>query len=101
LAAEKLVIKIVLHHFLLLCKKLPQERGVKRIQKDVISQNKDEVSSLKKCKFEAGRLKIFIHVWKELTSDEHILDIVENCHIELENNDFYLLISVQFQMCPF
>jgi hypothetical protein len=81
-------------------KKLPQERGVKRIQKDVISQNKDEVSSLKKCKFEAGRLKIFIHVWKELTSDEQILDIVENCHIELENNDFMFEKSCSYQ-CNF
>jgi hypothetical protein len=77
------VIKSLLVRFI--CQ-LPQERGVKRIQKDVISQNKDEVSSLKKCKFEAGRLKNFIHVWKELTSDEQILDIVENCHIELETS---------------
>ena len=82
------------------CKKLPQERGVKRIQKDVISQNKDVVSSLKKCKFEAGRLNNFIHVWKELTSDEQVLDIVENCHIELENNDFMFEKSCSYQ-CNF
>jgi len=33
-----------------------RREGVKRIQKDVISQNKDEVCSLKKCRFETGRL---------------------------------------------
>ena len=56
--------------------------------------------SLKKCRFEAGRLKYFIHVWKELTSDENFLDIVENCHIELENNDFMFEKSCSYQ-CNF
>jgi hypothetical protein len=41
-----------------------------------------------------------MHVWKELTSDEQILDIVENCHIELENNDFMFEKSCSYQ-CNF
>lgn len=36
--------------------------------------------------FEAGRLKNFVENWKNLTSDCQILDMVQNCHIELEND---------------
>lgn len=41
-----------------------------------------------------------MHIWKELTSDEFYLDIVENFHIELENNDFMLEKSCSYQ-CNF
>lgn len=41
--------------------------------------------------FEAGRLKNFVENWKNLTSDCQILDMVQNCHIELENDKISLI----------
>lgn len=40
--------------------------------------------------FVAGRLKLFVYEWKKLTSDPVILDMVQNCHIEINENIFEL-----------
>ena len=53
-----------------MAKKLPTPRGS---EEDVNSQ----VSEV----FVAGRLKYFVDVWKTITNDPFILDIVEHCHI--------------------
>ena len=34
--------------------------------------------------FKAGRIAKFIQEWKKLTTDPFILDIVKNCHIDLD-----------------
>ena len=34
--------------------------------------------------FEAGRLKYFAENWKKITSDDVVLDIVQNCHLQLK-----------------
>jgi hypothetical protein len=34
--------------------------------------------------FEAGRLKQFVHKWREITSDEHVLEIVDGVRIEFD-----------------
>ena len=43
----------------------------------------DEVST--STTFEAGRLKKFSSFWKEITSDDKIIDIIENCHLEFKD----------------
>ena len=43
----------------------------------------DEVST--STTFEAGRLKKFSNFWKEITSDDKIIDIIENCHLEFKD----------------
>ena len=35
-------------------------------------------------KFRAGRLKYFLNEWKNITSDQKILEIVRNCKIEFK-----------------
>ena len=37
--------------------------------------------------FKAGRLKLFLDNWKEITSDETILDMVSGCHIDISENE--------------
>ena len=36
----------------------------------------------------AGRLKYFLSAWQAITSDSHILDMVEHCHLEFIENPF-------------
>ena len=36
--------------------------------------------------FSAGRLKYFSDKWREITTDENILEIVENCKIEFKDD---------------
>ena len=35
-------------------------------------------------KFKAGRLADFVLEWEKISTDPQILDIVENCHIDLQ-----------------
>ena len=43
--------------------------------------------------FEAGRLQYFVHEWKKLTNDPHILDIVAHCHLDIDVDDISHLFS--------
>ena len=36
----------------------------------------------------AGRLKYFLSVWMDITSDRKILDMVEQCHLEFPENPY-------------
>ena len=36
--------------------------------------------------FQAGRLAYLVQNWKKLTSDPNVLDIVQHCHTEFEEN---------------
>lgn len=55
-----------------------------RLETIVEYNEANEVS--KTDKFQAGRLKNFVVSWENLTSDRIILDIVEHCHIEFEDD---------------
>ena len=37
--------------------------------------------------FEAGRLKYFAENWKKITSDEVVLDIVQNCRFTIKGRN--------------
>ena len=46
--------------------------------------------------FQAGRLHLFVEEWEKLTSDPYILDIVKNCHINVNADiELYSLQSNQ------
>ncbi|WAR17539.1 hypothetical protein MAR_032133 [Mya arenaria] len=46
----------------------------------------DDIQTIKQVRpcFKAGRIANFIKEWRKLTSDPFILDIVQNCHIDLD-----------------
>ena len=63
-------------------KKLPKG---KRSLEEQVTVGDSEVSSIHG-KFRAGRLKYFLGEWKNITSDQNILEIVQNCKIEFKND---------------
>lgn len=36
----------------------------------------------------AGRIQHYLHVWKAITNDKNILDMVKGCHITFKDNEF-------------
>ncbi|CAB4028257.1 Hypothetical predicted protein, partial [Paramuricea clavata] len=50
--------------------------------------------------FTGGRLRKFYDVWKRLTSDQFILDVISHCHIDFETEPFANISAVRPQ-CHF
>ena len=69
----------------------------------IFLQNKKKQLEVNKVsKIQAGRLQFYIENWRKITSDESILDIVQHCHIEFEEDfnesEFHVMKSGQFSV---